>query len=105
MNISKVIINGYKDGMLIAVAAYIVTAASIGKIVAGVKIVEIANDTYQWFDINSKKNQSLPENQRKIWDYYWGSASAAATGALAPCRGVWQNVGYSGRGRIVYGWC
>lgn len=79
--------------MLIAVAAYIVTAASIGKIVASVKIVEIANDTYQWFDINSKKNQSLPENQRKIWDYYWGSASAAATGALAPCRGVWQNVG------------
>ncbi|WP_240116284.1 hypothetical protein [Erwinia endophytica] len=48
--------------MLIAGAAYLGPAASTGKVVAGGTIAEIANGTYQWFDINSEKNQSLPEN-------------------------------------------
>ncbi|UYL03696.1 VENN motif pre-toxin domain-containing protein [Pantoea ananatis] len=98
-NITKVIVNGYKDGVLIAGAAYLGPAASIGKVVAGATVAEIANGTYQWFDINSEKNQSLPENQQKTWDY-WGSSSAAVTGALAPGRGVWQNVGIAAGGTI-----
>ncbi|MEM6053005.1 VENN motif pre-toxin domain-containing protein [Erwinia sp. P7711] len=93
-NITKVIVNGYKDGVLIAAAAYMGPAASIGKVVGGAVIAEIANGTYQWFDINSAKNQSLPENQQKTWDY-WGSASAAVTGGLAPGRGVGANLGIS----------
>ena len=68
-NITKVIVNGYKDGVLIAGAAYLGPAASVGKVVTSATIAEIANGTYQWFDINSKKNQSLPEYQRKTWDY------------------------------------
>ena len=98
-NITKVIVNGYKDGVLIAGAAYLGPAASIGKVAAGATVAEIANGTYQWFDINSEKNQSLPENQQKTWDY-WGSASAAVTGALASGRGVWQNVGIAAGGTI-----
>ena len=98
-NITKVIVNGYKDGVLIAGAWYLGPAASIGKVVGGAVIAEIANGTYQWFDINSVKNQSLPENQQKTWDY-WGSASAAVTGGLAPGRGVWQNVGIAAGGTI-----
>ncbi|MGJ0478605.1 VENN motif pre-toxin domain-containing protein [Pantoea agglomerans] len=98
-NITKVIVNGYKDGVLIAGAWYLGPAASLGKVVGGAVIAEIANGTYQWFDINSAKNQSLPENQQKTWDY-WGSASAAVTGGLAPGRGVWQNVGIAAGGTI-----
>lgn len=98
-NITKVIVNGYKDGVLIAGAAYLGPAASIGKVVAGATIAEIANGTYQWFDINSEKNQSLPENQQKTWDY-WGSASAAVTGALAPGRGILPNVGIATGGTV-----
>ncbi|MEB7540145.1 hemagglutinin repeat-containing protein [Pantoea anthophila] len=96
-NITKVIVDGYKDGVLIAGAWYLGPAASVDKVVGGAVIAEIANGTYQWFDINSKKNQSLPENQQKTWDY-WGSASAAVTGALAPGRNVWQNVGIAAGG-------
>jgi len=98
-NITKVIISGYKDGVLIAGAWYLGPAASIGKVVGGAVIAEIANGTYQWFDINSAKNQSLPENQQKTWDY-WGSASAAVTGGLAPGRGVGANLGISLGGTI-----
>lgn len=54
-NTTKVIVNGYKDGVLIAGAAYLDPGASVRKIVTGVTIAEIANGTYQWFDINSKK--------------------------------------------------
>nr|WP_154754243.1 VENN motif pre-toxin domain-containing protein [Erwinia sorbitola] len=98
-NITKVIVNGYKDGVLIAGAAYLGPAASIGKVVAGATIAEIANGTYQWFDISSVKNQSVPENQQKTWDY-WGSASAAVTGALAPGRGILPNVGIATGGTV-----
>jgi len=59
----------------------------------------LANGTYQWFDINNAISQSLPVNQQKTWDY-WGSASAAVTGALAPGRGVWQNVGIASGGAV-----
>ncbi|WP_416376692.1 hemagglutinin repeat-containing protein [Pantoea sp. JKS000250] len=98
-NITKVIVNGYKDGVLIAGAWYLGPAASIGKVVGGAVIAEIANGTYQWFDINSVKNQSLPENQQKTWDY-WGSASAGITGALAPGRNIWQNAGIAAGGTL-----
>lgn len=98
-NITKVIVDGYKDGVLIAGAWYLGPAASVGKVVGGAVIAEIANGTYQWFDINSEKNQSLPENQQKNWDY-WSSASAAVTGALAPGRSVWQNAGISAGGTL-----
>ncbi|HHT5645291.1 TPA: hemagglutinin repeat-containing protein [Raoultella planticola] len=98
-NITKVIVDGYKDGVLIAGAAYLGPAASVGKVVGGAAIAEIANGTYQWFDINSEKNQSLPENQQKTWDYK-GSISAGITGALAPGRGVWQNAGLAAGGAI-----
>lgn len=99
VNISKVIVNGYKDGVLIAGAWYLGPAASIGKVVGGAVIAEIANGTYQWFDINSVKNQSLPENQQKTWDY-WGSASAGITGALDPGRNIWQNAGIAAGGTL-----
>ncbi|MRT12483.1 filamentous hemagglutinin N-terminal domain-containing protein [Enterobacteriaceae bacterium RIT711] len=85
-NITKVIVDGYKDGVLIAGAAYLGPAASAGKVVGGVVIAETANGTYQWFDL------SKPGNENKTWDY-WGSASAGITGALAPGRDVWQNAG------------
>jgi len=98
-NITKVIVNGYKDGVLIAGAWYLGPAASIGKVVGGAVIAEIANGTYQWFDINSAENQSLPENQQKTWDY-WGSASAGITGALAPGRNIWQNAGIAAGGTL-----
>lgn len=98
-NITKVIVDGYKDGVLIAGAWYLGPAASVGKVVGGAVIAEIANGTYQWFDINSEKNQMLPKNQQKTWDY-WGSTSAAVTGALAPGRGVWQNVGIAAGGAV-----
>jgi len=98
-NITKVIVDGYKDGVLMLGAGYLGPAASTGKVVAGATIPEIANGSYQWFDINSAKNQSLPVSQQKTWDY-WGSASAAVTGALAPGRGVWQNVGIAAGGAV-----
>lgn len=98
-NITKVIVDGYKDGVLIAGAAYLGPAASVGKVVGGAAIAEIANGTYQWFDINSENNQSLPENQQKTWDYK-GSISAGITGALAPGRSIWQNAGIAAGGTL-----
>lgn len=79
--------------MLIAGAAYLGSAVSIGKAVGGAIIAEIANGSYQWFDLNQ------PGNESKGWDY-WGSASAGITGALAPGRNVWQNAGISAGGTI-----
>ncbi|HGI7031654.1 TPA: adhesin [Klebsiella aerogenes] len=92
-NITKVIVNGYKDGVLIAGAWYLGPAASAGKVVGGALIAEIANGSYQWFDL------SKPGNENKSWDY-WGSASAGVTGALAPGRGIWPNVGIATGGTI-----
>ncbi|ORM75474.1 VENN motif pre-toxin domain-containing protein, partial [Pantoea eucrina] len=98
-NITKVIVDGYMDGVLIAGAAYIGPAASAGKIIGGAVIAEIANGTYQWFDINNDKNKMLPENKQKAWDYR-GSASAAVTGGLAPGRGIWANAGITAGGTL-----
>jgi filamentous hemagglutinin len=92
-NITKAIVEGYKDGVLIAGAAYLGPAASIGKVVAGATIAEIANGTYQWFDL------SQPGNENNSWDY-WGSASSAVTGALAPGRDIWKNVGIAAAGSV-----
>jgi filamentous hemagglutinin len=92
-NITKVIVNGYKDGVLIAGAAYLGPAASVAKVVGGAVIAEIANGTYQWFEL------SKPGNENKGWDY-WGSASAGITGALAPGRNIWQNAGISAGGTL-----
>ncbi|HIB2496271.1 TPA: hemagglutinin repeat-containing protein, partial [Escherichia coli] len=85
-NISKVIVDGYKDGVLIAGAWYLGPAASVGKVIGGGVIAEIANGTYQWFDL------SQPGNENKNWDWK-SSASAGITGMLAPGRTVGQNVG------------
>lgn len=98
-DITKTIVEGYTDGVLIFGAAYLGPAASIAKVVAGATIAEIANGTYQWFGINSEKNQSLPESERKTWDY-WGSASSAITGALAPGRSVLQNASIAAGGAM-----
>jgi len=92
-NITKAIVEGYKDGVLIAGAAYLGPAASIGKVIAGATIAEIANGTYQWFDL------SQPGNENNSWDYS-GSASAAVTGALAPGRDIWRNVGIAAAGSV-----
>ncbi|MGY6228826.1 hemagglutinin repeat-containing protein [Enterobacter asburiae] len=85
-NITKVIVNGSKDGVMIAGAAYLGPAASIVKFVGGAVIGEIANGSYQWYDL------SRPGHENKSWDY-WSSMSAGITGALAPGRNVWQNAG------------
>lgn len=85
-NITKVIVNGSKDGVMIAGAAYLGPAASIVKVVGGAVIGEIANGSYQWYDL------SRPGHENKSWDY-WSSMSAGITGALAPGRNVWQNAG------------
>ncbi|UXK14134.1 VENN motif pre-toxin domain-containing protein [Erwinia pyrifoliae] len=98
-NIPKVIVEAYKDGVLAAGAAYLGPAASAGKVVGGAVIAEIANGTYQWFDISSEKNQNLPGSQQKTWDYK-GSISAGITGALAPGRGVWANLGVAQGGTL-----
>ncbi|ENJ7967945.1 hemagglutinin repeat-containing protein [Escherichia coli] len=85
-NISKVIVDGYKDGVLIAGAWYLGPAASVGKVIGGGVIAEIANGTYQWFDLSQSGNEN------KNWDWK-SSASAGITGMLAPGRTVGQNVG------------
>ncbi|QCT20226.1 filamentous hemagglutinin N-terminal domain-containing protein [Jejubacter calystegiae] len=92
-NITKVIVNGYKDGVLISGAAYLGPAASVSKVVGGAVIAEIANGTYQWYDL------SKPGNENKTWDY-WGSVSAGITGALAPGRDIWQNAGIAAGGTL-----
>ncbi|OON33563.1 hypothetical protein BTJ39_23965 [Izhakiella australiensis] len=91
-NVTKVIVEGSTDGAILAGAWYLGPAATIWEVAASGTIGTIANGTYQWFDINSRENQSKPLNERKTWDY-WSSGSAVVTGALAPGRGVWQNVG------------
>ncbi|KFC05623.1 hypothetical protein GTGU_02801 [Trabulsiella guamensis ATCC 49490] len=85
-NIAKVIVDGYKDGVMIAYAWYLGPAASIGKVIGGGVIAEIANGSYQWFDL------SQPGNENKSWDWK-SSASSGITGMLAPGRTVRQNVG------------
>jgi len=85
-NITKAIVEGYTDGLMIRGAIYIGPAASIGKVVGGAVIAEIANGSYQWFDL------SKPGNENKSWDYK-GSIASEITGALAPGRDIQQIVG------------
>ncbi|MDR4899301.1 VENN motif pre-toxin domain-containing protein, partial [Yersinia kristensenii] len=93
-NIAKVIVGGYQDGVLIAGAWYLGPAATVGKVVAGSIIAEIANGSYQWYDLNQ------PGNANKTWDY-WSSASAAITGGLAPGRDIGMNTGIALGGSIL----
>lgn len=66
-NITKVIVDGYKDGVFIAGAAYLGPAATVGKVVGGAAIGEIANGTYQWLDINSeKKSESAGKPEKNL---------------------------------------
>lgn len=85
-NIAKVIVEGYQDGVMIAGAWYLGPAASVGKMVSGGVIAEIANGSYQWFDL------SQPGNENKNWDWK-SSASSGIAGMLAPGRTIGQNVG------------
>lgn len=85
-NITKAIVEGYQDGVMIAGAWYLGPAASVGKVIGGGVIAEIANGSYQWFDL------SLPGNENKSWDWK-SSASAGIAGMLAPGRTIGQNVG------------
>ncbi|WP_431605468.1 hemagglutinin repeat-containing protein [Enterobacter asburiae] len=85
-NITKVIVEGYQDGVMIGAAWYLGPAASVGKVVGGGVIAEIANGGYQWF------NLSQPGNENKSWDYK-SSISAGVGGMLAPGRNTWQNIG------------
>ena len=85
-NITKVIVDSYQDGVMIAGAWYLGPAASVGKVIGGGVIAEIANGSYQWFDL------SQPGNENKSWDWK-SSASAGITGMLAPGRTIGQNVG------------
>ncbi len=89
-NITKAIVEGYQDGVMIAGAWYLGPAASVGKVIGGGVIAEIANGSYQWFDL------SLPGNENKSWDWK-SSASAGITGMLAPGRTIGQNVGIAAR--------
>ncbi|MBS1205953.1 MAG: adhesin [Proteobacteria bacterium] len=90
-NITKAIVEGYQDGVMIAGAWYLEPAASVGKVIGGGVIAEIANGSYQWFDL------SQPGNENKSWDYK-SSVSSGITGALAPGRSVWQNAGIAAGG-------
>lgn len=85
-NITKAIVEGYQDGVMIAGAWYLGPAASVGKVIGGGVIAEIANGSYQWFDL------SQPGNENKSWDWK-SSASAGIAGMLAPGRTIGQNVG------------
>ena len=90
-NITKVIVEGYQDGVMIAGAWYLGPAASVGKAIGGGVIAEIANGSYQWFDL------SQPGNENKNWDWK-SSASAGIAGMLAPGRTIGQNVGIAAGG-------
>lgn len=46
-NITKAIVEGYQDGVMIAGAWYLGPAASVGKVISGGVIAEIANGSYQ----------------------------------------------------------
>ncbi|MFJ5316435.1 hemagglutinin repeat-containing protein [Pectobacterium versatile] len=85
-DISKAIVNGYTNGVLIAGAWYLGPAASIGKVAVGSVLSGGANAAYQWYDL------SKPSNENKSYDY-WGTTAALVTGGLAPGRDILPNVG------------
>ncbi|EPS0008000.1 hemagglutinin repeat-containing protein, partial [Escherichia coli] len=83
-NISKVIVDGYKDGVLIAGAWYLGPAVSVGKAVVGGVTSAAVNGGFQWYGL------SQPGSENQSWDYK-GSASSFMTGMLAPGRTVTAN--------------
>ncbi|WP_223540630.1 adhesin [Enterobacter sp. JBIWA003] len=85
-NITKVIVDGYQDGVMIAGAWYLGPAASAGKVLSGGLLGLAANSGYQVYDLNQ------PQNANKSWDYL-GSATSFTTGMMAPGRGVLANTG------------
>ncbi|WP_189339635.1 VENN motif pre-toxin domain-containing protein, partial [Pectobacterium peruviense] len=85
-DISKAIVNGYTNGVLIAGAWYIGPAAALGKVVVGSVLSGGANAAYQWYDL------SQPNNKNKTYDY-WSTTAALVTGGLAPGRNILPNVG------------
>ncbi|MEI7206947.1 hemagglutinin repeat-containing protein [Pectobacterium carotovorum] len=85
-DISKAIVNGYTNGVLIAGAWYLGPAAALGKVVVGSALSGGANAAYQWYDL------SQPSNKNKTYDY-WSTTAALVTGGLAPGRGVITNTG------------
>ncbi len=85
-NITKVIVDGYQDGVMIAGAWYLGSAASAGKVLGGGLLGLAANSGYQIYDLNQ------PQNANKSWDYL-GSATSFTTGMMAPDRGVLANTG------------
>ncbi|EET8461646.1 filamentous hemagglutinin, partial [Escherichia coli] len=85
-NITKVIVDGYQDGVMIAGAWYLGPAASAGKVLGGGLLGLAANSGYQVYDLNQ------PQNANKSWDYL-GSATSFTTGMMAPSRGVLANTG------------
>ncbi|BEA19883.1 hypothetical protein VEE13_05330 [Escherichia coli] len=85
-NITKVIVDGYQDGVMIAGAWYLGPAASAGKVLGGGLLGLAANSGYQVYDLNQ------PQNANKSWDYL-GSATSFTTGMMAPGRGVLANTG------------
>lgn len=85
-NITKVIVDGYQDGVMIAGTWYLGPVASAGKVLGGGLLGLAANSGYQVYDLNQ------PQNASKSWDYL-GSATSFTTGMLAPGRGVLPNIG------------
>ncbi|MDY9123147.1 VENN motif pre-toxin domain-containing protein, partial [Escherichia coli] len=85
-NITKVIVDGYQDGVMIAGAWYLGPAASAGKVLGGGLLGLAANSGYQIYDLNQ------PQNANKSWDYL-GSATSFTTGMMAPDRGALANTG------------
>ncbi|EFM2370465.1 filamentous hemagglutinin, partial [Escherichia coli] len=83
-NISKVIVDGYKDGVLIAGAWYLGPAVSVGKAAVGGVTSAAVNGGFQWYGL------SQPGSENQSWDYK-GSASSFMTGMLAPGRTVTAN--------------
>lgn len=57
-NITKAIVEGYKDGVLVAGATYHGPAASIGQFVAGAAIGSGANTGYQFCDMSKEGNKN-----------------------------------------------
>ncbi len=84
VNISKVIVDGYKDGVLIAGAWYLGPAVSVGKAAVGGVTSAAVNGGFQWYGL------SQPGSENQSWDYK-GSASSFMTGMLAPGRTVTAN--------------
>ncbi|MFE8147730.1 hemagglutinin repeat-containing protein [Brenneria goodwinii] len=92
-DISKAIVDGYTNGVLIAGAWYLGPAASIGKVAVSSALSGGANAAYQWYDL------SQPGNENKTYDY-WSTTAALVTGGLAPGRNILPNVGIAMGGAV-----